>query len=109
MAMEERKAYVRTEPTTNRLSFLFRRLLLRWVLGKSAYNYMCRSLAYDPRLRNCRAVDIIIRKDGLERRIEADWLKKLRKIVAVDLVWLDTYNSCVSWPKTARDLEREQP
>ncbi len=57
-----------------------RRFLLRLVLGRWTYEYMCRSLAADPRLRNAHMADIVIRSDGRERRIEADWLKTLYRI-----------------------------
>ena len=60
---------------------LFKRLLLRIVFGKS-YDYMARSLIHDPRIKNARLIDIVVRKDGLEKRMEADWLKKLAKIVS---------------------------
>jgi len=55
--------------------------LLRQALGDRAFEYMCRSLAHDPRLRSARMVDIVVRKDAVERRIEADWLKAIAKIV----------------------------
>jgi hypothetical protein len=58
-----------------------RRLLLCLALGPRTYKYAARSLKYDPRLRNCRMSDIVVRKDGFERRIEADWLKELATIV----------------------------
>lgn len=60
---------------------IFKRLLLRIVFGKS-YDYMARSLAHDPRIKTARLVDILVRKDGLEKRLEADWLKKMAKIVS---------------------------
>lgn len=56
------------------------KFLLRVALGKSTYQYMCRTLQWDPRLKNCREADIVVRKDGMERRLEADWLKSLHHI-----------------------------
>ena len=58
-----------------------RRLLLWLALGPRTYDYMWRVLATDPRLRTCKLADIVVRKDGREKRIEADWLKKIAKIV----------------------------
>lgn len=60
---------------------MIRRLLLRLVLGKRTYEYMQRTLAADRRLRTAYTVDIVIRKDGRERRLEADWTKALATIV----------------------------
>lgn len=62
-----------------------KRMLLRLVFGNRTYSYMCRSLSQDSRLRSARLTDIIVRKDGREVRIEADWLKNLCKIVEKDL------------------------
>lgn len=63
----------------------FKRLLLRLALGQRTYQYMCRTLSQDPRLRHARLADIVVRKDGREVRIEADWLKNLCKLVETDL------------------------
>jgi hypothetical protein len=68
----------------NRLLNLIKRLLLRLVLGRRTYKYMCGSLKADSRLRNCRMADIVVRKDAVERRVEADWLKALYRIVEHD-------------------------
>jgi hypothetical protein len=62
-----------------------KRLLLRLALGKRTYAYMCRTLSQDPRLPRCYLADIIVRQDGREVRIEADWLKPLCKLVKPDL------------------------
>lgn len=59
-----------------------RRVALRFALGWSAYDYMVRSLGHDPRCGDAREVDIVVRKDGVERRIEADWLKDLARLTA---------------------------
>jgi hypothetical protein len=64
---------------------MIKRLLLQLALGKRTYDYMCKTLSQDPRLRSCKLADIIVRKDGREVRVEADWLKNLARIVAVDL------------------------
>lgn len=62
-----------------------KRLLLRLALGKRTYDYMCRTLSQDPRLPKARWADIVVRKDGREVRVEADWLKTLCKLVKADL------------------------
>jgi hypothetical protein len=59
----------------------WRRFFLRLALGRRTYQYMVRSITQDPRTRRARQVDIVVRKDGLERRIEADWVKSLARIV----------------------------
>lgn len=64
---------------------MLKRLLLRLALGGRTYRYMCMSLSQDTRLRSCRLADIVVRKDGREVRVEADWLKKLCVLVAHDL------------------------
>lgn len=60
----------------------WRQLLLKLALGKRTYNYMAETVRQDPRTRRARQVDIVVRKDGLERRIEADWVKTIARIVA---------------------------
>jgi hypothetical protein len=55
-------------------------IALREALG-DGFNYAVRSLQYDPRIVNAHTVDIVIRKDGIERRLEADWLKQLARLV----------------------------
>lgn len=59
----------------------FRRFLLRLVMGQRTYDYMVQSVLADRRCFNAKAVDIVVRKDGREKRIEADWIKKLYRIV----------------------------
>jgi hypothetical protein len=56
-----------------------RSLLLRLALGKRTFEYMVRSIRHDPRTQSARLVDIVVRKDGVEQRIEADWVKKIAK------------------------------
>ena len=58
-----------------------RKMLLRLALGKRAYEYMVRTLECDPRIRTARTVDVVVRKDAVEQRIEADWLKNIARIV----------------------------
>lgn len=58
-----------------------RRFLLWLAVGPRTYDYMARVLRSDPRLRVCKLADIVVRQDGRERRIEADWLKSLATIV----------------------------
>jgi hypothetical protein len=59
----------------------FKRLLLRIVFGRD-YDYMARSLTHDPRAKKAKLIDFVVRKDGLERRIEGDWLRNMAKIVS---------------------------
>jgi hypothetical protein len=56
-------------------------VLLRLALGDATFHSMARSLKQDPRIATAHNVDIVIRKDGVEHRIEADWLKEFAKIV----------------------------
>ncbi len=58
-----------------------KRLLLLIIFGKQ-YDYMARSVMFDNRVKTAKLVDIVVRKDGIERRIEADWIKNLAKIVS---------------------------
>ena len=58
-------------------------ILLRLALGDSKYHSMVRTLKQDPRILTAHDVDIVVRKDGVERRIEADWLKELAKAVGL--------------------------
>ena len=73
-----------------------KRLLLKLVLGKRTYYYMCRTVLTDPRLISARDVDMVIRKDGTERRIEADWIKKITKIIKCNSV-VNYLKSPESW------------
>lgn len=50
-------------------------MCLLW--GRRTTDYMIRSLSQDPRLPRAKMADIVVRKDGHEVRIEADWLKTL--------------------------------
>jgi hypothetical protein len=55
---------------------------LRFAMSEGqSYNYMVRTLQSDSRLPTARIVDTVVRKDAVERRIEADWLKRLAKLV----------------------------
>lgn len=54
---------------------------LRIALGDSTFNSMVRTLQQDRRITNAHMVDIVVRKDAVERRMEADWLKTLARIV----------------------------
>lgn len=58
-----------------------RRALLWLALGPRTYRYMRNTLAIDPRVRGARMVDVVVRKDSVERRYEADWCKNLCRIV----------------------------
>ena len=41
---------------------------------------MVKCVQSDPRLATAHEVDIIVRKDGRERRLEADWIKVLGRM-----------------------------
>ena len=58
-----------------------RRALFWLALGPYTYDYMRRSLGWDTRLRTARTVDLIVRKDGTEKRVEADWAKTIARCV----------------------------
>lgn len=58
-----------------------RRLLLWLALGPKQYEYMKRILAADPRAPRARQIDIVVRKDAIERRLEADWVRSLARIL----------------------------
>ena len=54
--------------------------LLRLALGSDTFDYMLRSIKADPRTPGARMVDIVVRQDGKERRIEADWVKEIGRM-----------------------------
>ncbi len=56
-------------------------MLLRLALGQRTFDYMVRSVKHDKRTPHAKLVDIVIRQDGVERRIEADWVKNVARIV----------------------------
>lgn len=58
-----------------------RSLLLRMALGERQFNYMVRSIQYDKRTPGAKLVDIVVRQDGREERIEADWVKHIARII----------------------------
>lgn len=58
-----------------------RALLLRLVLGNRQFNYMNRSVKFDQRTPGAKLVDIVVRQDAVENRIEADWIKHIAQIV----------------------------
>lgn len=65
----------------NYISFKrIRAFLLRLALGKRTFDYMIRSTQADKRTPGAKLVDIVIRQDGREERIEADWVKTIAKI-----------------------------
>ena len=55
--------------------------LLRIALGDELFNRMARGLLADPRLQDPHTIDIVVRKNGVDKRIEADWVKQLARIV----------------------------
>lgn len=60
-----------------------KRILLKFILGKNTYEYMVRSILHDPRSKKLDAnIDLLISQDGMDKRIEADWVKKIAKIVS---------------------------
>src|SRR5665213_637500 len=62
------------------LPIFMQRFFLWLALGSHTYGYMKRTLAFDRRLSRCKLADIVVRQDGKEVRIEADWLKNMAKI-----------------------------
>jgi hypothetical protein len=58
----------------------FKRLLLKLILGKRTYEYMLKSL-FLYRINAASYTDIIVRLNGADKRIEADWLKNINKLV----------------------------
>lgn len=73
---------VATMRTYREYRFLWLRRLLLWLaLGPKQYRYMKRILAEDPRATRAYMTDIVIRKDGVERRFEADWVRSLARIL----------------------------
>lgn len=54
---------------------------LHMALGDDAFDLMVRSLRADPRVQGAHTVDIVIRKDGVEKRVEGDWIKYIARIV----------------------------
>jgi hypothetical protein len=60
---------------------VLRRGFLYLALGPSVYYYMVRSLQADKRAPVAKQIDIVVRKDGVEKRIEADWNKDLARLV----------------------------
>jgi hypothetical protein len=60
---------------------MLRKCLLWLALGPRTYRYMAGTVRADKRCRNARMVDIVVRKDAVERRIEADWVKTIAQIL----------------------------
>lgn len=58
----------------------WRTWLLRLALGQRTFDYMLRSIKADKRTPAARLVDIVIRQDAREERVEADWLKRIAQI-----------------------------
>lgn len=63
------------------MPLFMKRFLLRCALGRRTYDYMCRSINDDKRSPRAYEIDIVVRKDGVEKRIEADWVKTIAKII----------------------------
>jgi hypothetical protein len=58
----------------------WRAVLLRIALGRDTFDYMLRSIKADIRTPGAKLVDIVVRQDAREQRIEADWVKKIAQI-----------------------------
>ena len=58
----------------------WRAWLLRLALGRRMFDYMLRSIKLDKRTPAAKLVDIVVRQDGREERIEADWVKRIAQI-----------------------------
>jgi hypothetical protein len=54
--------------------------LLRLALGRSTFDYMLRSIKADKRTPGAKLVDIVVRQDAVENRIEADWVKTIARL-----------------------------
>lgn len=54
---------------------------LRMAMGDDAFNLMVSSFSADPRIQSPHTIDIVVRKDAVEKRIEGDWIKTLARIV----------------------------
>lgn len=58
-----------------------RRSLLRLALGRWNYELLTHSLAQDKRTGGARLVDIVVRQDAVEKRFEADWVRRVARIL----------------------------
>ncbi len=58
-----------------------KRLLLRLALGKWTYELILSSIRADPRMCDPHSIDIVVRKDAVERRIEGDWIKQVARLI----------------------------
>lgn len=58
----------------------WRAWLLRLALGQRTFDYMLRSIKADKRTPAAKLVDIVVRQDAREERIEADWVKHIAQI-----------------------------
>jgi hypothetical protein len=62
--------------------FLWIRRVLLWLaLGPQQYRHMKHVLSQDLRAPRARMIDIVIRKDAIERRLPADWVRSLARIL----------------------------
>lgn len=59
---------------------MIRRILLWLAVGPRTFRAMQRSVQKDT-LRVAHTIDILIRKDSRESRVEADWLKDLATVL----------------------------
>ena len=58
-----------------------RRLALRFALGSNDYKLLVSTCRQDPRLPRAYLVNIVVRKDGVEKTSEADWAKRMARLV----------------------------
>src|SRR5687767_14924300 len=80
---EERLTAAKAEVHRNRLkrwASPWRCWLLRLALGRRTFDYMLASIKADPRTPGAKLVDIVIRQDAVEKRIEADWVKRIAQM-----------------------------
>ncbi len=73
----------------------------------------CSSLPFDTellaRLTRAKSVDIVIRKDGVERRYEADWLKNMARDQTKDSRPVNVAASVQAGPQVIRDIVTVAP
>jgi hypothetical protein len=58
----------------------WRCLLLRLALGRHTFEYMLRSIKADPRMPDPYTIDIVVRKDAVEKRWEAQWIATIARM-----------------------------
>lgn len=61
---------------------IIRRFFLWLALGPDTYRYVKGSVFSDHRAKSAHIIDLVVRKDAKETRIEADWVKSLIRIMS---------------------------